>query len=270
VLLLRIVETSKIPVDLDGLTPDRIAEMTSADVGNMVVWHGNAPTRLGELFSLEGHPQDGKLRIEGDGSSLKYVGAGMKSGRIEIAGNAGMHLGAGMSGGEIVVEGDASDWAGAEMHNGKIHIRGNAGDFAGGAYAGSLVGMRGGVLMIEGRAGRELGRNMRRGLIAIGSDAGEFVGPSIIAGSIFIFGACGGRPGAGMRRGTIVVFGSRPQPLPTFRFACTYHPTFMNMYLKRLRSWGFSIAEKFFEGAFSRYSGDHLETGKGELLYWER
>ncbi|GFP24186.1 formylmethanofuran dehydrogenase subunit C, partial [Candidatus Hakubella thermalkaliphila] len=54
------------------------------------------------------------------------------------------------------------------------------------------------------------------GLIVIGGRAGDFVGAFLIAGTIVVLGPVGLRPGAGMKRGTIVAF-QEPDLLPTFQ-----------------------------------------------------
>jgi formylmethanofuran dehydrogenase subunit C len=229
--------------------------------------HGNAQVPLAEFFTVEGDAGDGHIRIEGDCSRVKLVGAGMTTGRITIHGNIGMHLGAEMSGGEIQLHGHAGDWVGAEMRGGRIHLHGDAGHLVGAAYRGSRLGMRGGVILVDGKAGNEIGGTMRRGLIVIGGDTGDFVGVSLIAGTIFVFGRPGIRTGAGMKRGTIALFGAKPQLLPTFRLDCVYRPVFMGLYLRQLRAWGFSFPQEFLHGSYQRYSGDLVSLGKGEVLW---
>jgi formylmethanofuran dehydrogenase subunit C len=233
------------------------------------VQHGNAAVPLGEFFTVEGDAGDRDIVIEGDCSRVKWLGAGMATGRITIQGNAGMHLGAEMTGGEIEVQGNAGDWVGAEMRGGRIHVHGDAGHLTGAGYRGSRLGMRGGVILVDGKAGNEIGSGMRRGLIAIGGDTGDFAGVSLIAGSVFVFGQPGIRTGAGMKRGTIALFGGQPQLLPTFRYDCLYQPVFMRLYLRQLQFWGFRAAAGRLAGSYQRYSGDLVALGKGEVLCWK-
>jgi formylmethanofuran dehydrogenase subunit C len=268
-LRLKYTSTTTIPVEAEALTPDNLAGKTAADIAALPVQHGNAQVPLGEFFQVEGDAADKEILIEGDCARVKWIGAGMSSGRITIRGNAGMHLGAEMTGGEIDLHGQAGDWVGGEMRGGRIHLRGDAGHLVGGAYRGSRAGMRGGVILVEGKAGNEIGCTMRRGLIVIGGDTGDFAGVSLIAGTIFIFGQPGIRTAAGMKRGTVALFGGPPQLLPTFRYDCTYSPVFMRLYLRQLQIWGFPGADKFLQGSYRRYSGDLVGLGKGELLYWQ-
>src|SRR6185437_7206573 len=94
------------------------------------VWHGNERARLGDFFEVSGDGDD--VRLEGDLSRVRGVGAGMTAGRLTIAGDAGAHVGAGMRGGELHVDGDVGDWAGAGMRGGTLVVRGSAGRKLGG------------------------------------------------------------------------------------------------------------------------------------------
>jgi formylmethanofuran dehydrogenase subunit C len=268
-LLLRYRGTTSIPVEAECITPDNLAGKTPAEIRPLPVQHGNAPAPLGEFFSVEGDAGDQEVVVEGDCGRVKWLGAAMKSGRLTVRGNAGMHLGAEMTGGEIQVHGHAGDWVGAEMRGGRIHVHGDAGHLVGAAYRGGAVGMRGGAILIEGKAGNEIGGNMRRGLIAVGGPTGDFPGVSLIAGSLFLFGQPGVRLGAGMKRGTIAVCGGTPALLGTFRYDCVYRPVFLAVYLRQLRAWCFPVEERYFGGAWKRYSGDLVELGKGEMLHWQ-
>jgi formylmethanofuran dehydrogenase subunit C len=265
-LLLKYKSPTTVPVEAECITPDNFAGKSVAEIERLPVQHGNVEVPLFEFFTVEGDAADQDIRIEGDCSRVKLIGASMASGRITIEGNAGMHLGAEMTGGEITVHGQAGDWVGAEMRGGKIHVHGDAGHLAGAAYRGSRHGMRGGVILIDGKAGNEIGSTMRRGLIAIGGNTGDFPGVSLIAGTIFIFGQPGIRVGAGMKRGTIALFAGTAPLLPTFSFDCGYQPVFMSLYLRQLVGWGFPNAAAFLRGCYRRFSGDLVALGKGEVL----
>jgi formylmethanofuran dehydrogenase subunit C len=268
-LRLRYRGATPIPIEAECITPDNLAGKTIAEITALPVQHGNASVPLGDFFTVEGDAANGDLVVEGDCGRVKWLGAGMTTGRLTIRGNVGMHLGAEMKGGEIHVYGHAGDWVGAEMRGGLIHVHGDAGHLVGAAYRGSRFGMRGGVILIDGKAGNEIGATMRRGLIAIGGASGDFPGVSMIAGSIFLFGPCGGRPGAGMKRGTLAFFGSPPPLLPSFRYFCTYRPVFMALYLRQLRAWDFPVEERFQGGSWRRWCGDLVSLGKGEILTWQ-
>jgi len=265
-LTLKYRSETKIPVEAEIIAPDHLVGKTPLDIAKLPVQHGNAQAPLGEFFDVTGDSTDAEIRIEGECSRVKWVGAGMTMGRIQIRGPIGMHLGSEMKGGTIEVEGDVADWVGAEMRGGRIHVRGNAGHLVGAGYRGSRLGMRGGAILIEGKAGNEIASTMRRGLVAIGGETGDFPGVSLIAGSVFLFGTPGLRTGAGMKRGTIALCGVEAPLLPTFRFDCVYQPTFLRLYLRQLAAWNFGPAVQFKPGMCRRYSGDLVALGKGEIL----
>src|SRR3954447_9539907 len=129
-LTLTLREQPDVRLEADVLTPDRLGG--ADDVRSLPVWHGNERTQVGEFFAVSGGGDD--VRLEGDLSRVKHVGAGMTAGRLTVAGDVGMHAGAGMRGGELHVEGDAGDWAGAGMRGGTLVVRGSAGRRLGGAY----------------------------------------------------------------------------------------------------------------------------------------
>jgi formylmethanofuran dehydrogenase subunit C len=266
-LTLTLHTTPEAPAEAPGLRPDALAGLSLTAIAGLPVLHGSRPAVLGDFFHVRGLPSD-TVFVEGDLSGFKWIGHQMAGGQLRVAGPVGRHTGAGMRAGLLEIDGDAGDWAGAEMAGGRLVIFGNAGHGLGGAYPGSRVGMRGGEIMVHGSAGAEAARAMRRGLIAIGGDSSDFPGAGLLAGTLVVLGGLGARPGAGMRRGTIVGMGPA-HPLPTFNFACDYRPTFLRLYLRYLRDLGLPVTEAHISGRYARYSGDHLELGRGELLLWE-
>ncbi len=268
-LTIQLQTKTSIPIEVDQVRMETIRAQTLDQIRKTEIFLGNEKCNLADLFSVTGSASDDSEIIwEGDCEKVKLIGAGLTEGTIRVTGNAGMHLGAEMKSGTITVEGNASDWLGAEMKGGSITVKGNAGDLTGAAYRGSLRGMTGGEIFVHGNAGDEIGHSMRRGLIAIGGQSGNVPGINMIAGSIFLFGKSGIRPGAGMKRGTICYFDSEspPELLPTFKYSNTDQPLFLNFYLKELIKRNFPINENYLASWFSRYNGDFLETGKGEIL----
>jgi len=256
-----------VPLEAPCIRPDTLARLTVREIAALTVWHGNEEARLGDFFEIRGDPST-EVRVVGETARIKHLGAGMAGGRLVIAGDAGMHVGAGMSGGHLVVEGSAAEWAGAEMSGGVLEIRGHAGHHLAGAYAGSRRGMTGGIVLVHGAAGDFAGERMRRGVIAVAGSVGAYAGMDILAGTLLVSGSLGRRAGAGLRRGTIVA-GAAADLLPTFRYACTYRPGFLEIYLRRLRQgYGFPVEDRFFSGAYRRFIGDHNELGRGEILVW--
>jgi len=265
-ITLTLQTTPTVPLEAEVITPDRLTGLSQTEMAALPVQYGNQKATLGDFFQVTG-TSNGEVRVEGDLSRVKLIGAGMTQGRIVISGNAGMHVGAGMRGGEIVVEGDAGDWAGAEMVGGRLRIKGNAGHLVGSAYRGGAVGMQGGEIIVHGHAGNEVGGAMRRGLIAIGGESGDFTGVNMLAGTIIVLGQLGWRTGAGMKRGSIISM-HEAQLLPTFTYACTYYPTFLPIYLLHLRSLGVPIGDAQINGRYRRWSGDSVELNRGEILLY--
>lgn len=254
-LTLTLREQPDVPLEAEVLTPDRLV----GDIAALPLWHGKERTRVGEFFEVAGSGDD--VRLEGDLSRVRYVGAGMTAGRLTVAGNVGMHAGAGMRGGELHVEGDAGNHAGAGMRGGTLVVRGSAGRGLGGER------MRGGEIVVHGDAEAQAGAGLRRGVVAVAGRIGEAAGLRMLAGTIVALGGLGPRAGAGMRRGSLVT--SEADPLSTFTFSCTYRPPFLRLYLRRLRALGLPVSDEQLEGRYARWCGDGIELRRGEILILE-
>jgi formylmethanofuran dehydrogenase subunit C len=266
-LVLTLRETPVAPVRGEALRPDRLAGLSRAEIERLELWHGNRPVALGELFAVSGDGAN-DLRVVGDLVRVGGLGAAMAGGRLTVAGSAGPHVGAGMRDGELIVEGDAADWAGAAMRGGRLVVRGSAGRRLGGAYAGARAGMRGGEIVVHGDVGEEAGAGLRRGLIAVAGRTGPAAGLSALAGTIVVLGLLGDHPGAAMRRASIVAM-TGAGLLPTYARACTYRPPFLRLCLRRLRELDLPVSDEQIEGRYTRWSGDGLELGRGEILILE-
>jgi formylmethanofuran dehydrogenase subunit C len=265
-LTLTLREEPAVPLEAEVLCPDRLAGASREEIGALPVWHGKERTRVGDFFAVSGEGDD--VRLEGDLSRVKFVGAAMTAGRLTVAGDVGMHAGAGMRGGELHVEGDAGDWAGAGMHGGRLVVRGSVGRQLGGVYAGERAGMRGGEIVVHGDAGAQAGAGLRRGLIAVAGRVGDAAGLRMVAGTVVALGGLGARAGAGMRRGSIVTM-APATPLATFLFSCIYRPPFLGLYLRRLRALGLAVSDEQLDGRYARWCGDGLELRRGEILILE-
>ncbi len=262
-LTLTLREQPVVPLEAEVLSPDRLAGASRVEIEALPVWHGNERTCVGEFFAVSGSGDD--VRVEGDLSRVKFVGAGMSAGRLIVDGDVGMHAAAAMRGGELQIEGDAGDWAGAGMRGGMLVVRGSAGSHLGGVHPGERAGMRGGEIVVAGDAGARAGAGLRRGLIAVAGRVGEAAGLRMLAGTVVALGGLGPRAGAGMRRGSIVTM-APVTPLATFVFSCTYRPPFLRLYLRRLRALGLAVSDEQLEGRYARWCGDGLELRRGEIL----
>ncbi len=260
----------ELPLDAGCVRPDAFAALAEGEIARLPVWHGREALRLGDFFDVRGERSE-HVRIAGDATRVTHLGAGMAGGSLEIEGGAGAHVGEEMSGGAVSVGGSAGDRAGVGMSGGVLEIRQRAGAYLGGAVAGASKGMTGGTILVRGDAGDCAGERMRRGFIGVQGDVGECAGIGMIAGTILALGSAGRRAGLGMKRGTLVVHGS-VRLLPTFRYACTYVPSFLALYLGRLGPrYGLRRTEAPPRlGAYHRYTGDYAELGKGEILVWAK
>jgi formylmethanofuran dehydrogenase subunit C len=266
VLQLELTQSTSIPLELEGITPDVVRELETHEIEKLEIFHGNQKAALAEFFRVQGTASDEEIRFSGDHSGVHWIGAKMKSGRIVAEGNVGRHLGSEMEGGEIEIHGDVGDWVGAELRGGTIRVHGRAGHLVGAAYRGSARGMTGGTIVIDGDAGNEIGHTMRRGMIAIGGATGDLIGFNMLAGTVLAGGPSGIRHGAGMHRGTLVFLSEqRPAMLPTFTYAGRQQPMVMSMLQKELGSLGYQPAD-LLRGDFDMYHGDLLEGGRGEVM----
>ena len=266
-LTLTLREPPTVPLETEGLSPDRLAARRRGEIEALTVWHGNRRAQLADFFAVSG-AGDEELRVEGDLRLVKFLGAGMTAGRLTVAGDAGMHTGAEMRGGELVVAGDVGDFAGLNMRGGRLVVQGSAGHQLGGAHPGERAGMRGGEILVHRDAGDQLGAGLRRGLIAVAGRVGGIAGLRMLAGTIVALGGLGAPPGAAMRRGTIVAL-SQVRLLPTFAYACSYRPPFLRLYLRHLRALGLPVTDEHIEGRYARWCGDGLELRRGEILILE-
>ena len=266
-ITLTLKEPPTVPLEAESISPDVTAYLKHDALRALPVFLGKRQRRLEDFFEVEGEASD-DLVIRGDLTRVKWIGRGMTRGRVTITGNVGMHLGASMKGGVIDVTGNVSDWLGAEMRGGLIRIRGNAGGQVGAAYRGSLRGMNQGTIVIEGSAGIEVGMRMRRGVIAVTGPVRDFAGLQMKGGTLFLLGGAEIRTGAWMIRGTIVSL-TPIHLLPTFAYACAYHPTFLRLYARYLRTLGLEIPHEAGDGTYQRFTGDTSGLGKGEILVWE-
>ena len=151
---------TNVPVEVEGVTPDAVREMSLDDIQQLTAFHGNRKMALAEIFEVSGDPSDGQIDWHGDLSGVHWIGAKMSSGNVVVHGNAGRHVGSEMRGGKIEVKGNAGDWVGGEMKGGRIHVQGSAGHLVGAAYRGSSKGMSNGTILIRGGVGNELGHTM--------------------------------------------------------------------------------------------------------------
>lgn len=272
---LSLKNTPPVPVEAESLIPENVANKDEQEIGQLPLLIGKHWERVSDWFdvTVDGAPgenggapdEPADLTLQGDLTRFKRLGEGMSRGRMLVLGPVGFHAGARMSGGTLIIRGDADDFLGSHMTGGRIVVDGNAGHYTAAAYRGYTRGMKGGTIVITGNAGQMLGARMRRGLICVLGDSGDVTGFNMKAGTIIVGGTSGVRAGARMVRGTIMVLGGPATMLPTFSYDCTYQPTFWKLLHRQLANQGFPPPAGP-ETAFSHFSGDANEGGRGELL----
>jgi formylmethanofuran dehydrogenase subunit C len=253
------------PVEVDGLTADRLATQSEAELARLPAWQGSREATLGDFFEIRGG-RSARVHVEGDVSAVTGLAAGMTAGELVIDGHAGPRVAAGMSGGLVDVRGNVGDDAGLAMGGGVLRVSGHAGARLGGGYPGASKGMTGGEIVVLGSAGEDAAARLRRGLIAIGGDVGANAGRAMIAGSVIVLGGVGPNAGRGNKRGSIVALGEIVI-VPTYRYACTFQPPHVRLTLVYLqRRYGLDVPQHALDGFYRRYCGDVGEPGKGEIL----
>jgi len=252
-------------IEVEGLTADRVAALSQAEIAKLPVFVGARRAQLGDFFDITGG-RSARIRIDGDLSRIDGVAAGMTAGEMLIFGNVGARAGAGMAGGWVDVRGDAGDDAGMAMSGGALRITGNAGDRVGSAAPGASKGMTGGEIIVGGFAGADVAARVRRGLVVIGGDVGANAARAMIAGTLVAIGRTGPNPGRGSKRGTIVAAGGIEVPV-TYRYACTFQPTYIRLLFTYLRrQYGVFFRDEVLDGPYRRHCGDTGDPGKGEIL----
>ncbi|MEM0058582.1 MAG: formylmethanofuran dehydrogenase subunit C [Candidatus Bathyarchaeia archaeon] len=248
----------RLPVVAECINPDIFHGKSLKEIEALEAWEGNKKKRLGDLFKVEventGSDQEATvIKINGDVSRVRRIGASMKSGEIIVKGDAGMHLGEEMRGGKITVYGNVLGWAGSMMKGGTIEVHGNTGDYLGAPYRGSTEGMKGGKIIVHGNVGREAGAHMKKGIIKIYGCAGQFVGFRMKGGTIYVQKDCEARAGACMVDGTIIIGGRIESVMPTFT-------------IEGLRKKVKVEEGEVIEAPFYLFIGDLTENGRGRLF----
>ncbi len=145
-----------------------------------------ATTRIEGLTGQDniavGLSKDTKITIMGDAGD--FFGGLNDGTTLLLKGSSGRFLGDTMVSGKIVVNGDVKDGPGTNMFGGEIIIKGKAGSKVG-------AGMKGGAIIIYGNVGDELGLHLYDGDIVVTGDAGKKVGNFMLGGNIFINGEIG-------------------------------------------------------------------------------
>jgi formylmethanofuran dehydrogenase subunit C len=267
IILQRHLSTT-LPIEVDGILPNRLSGMSELEVNQIPIWLGKEQVPLGDVFKVRIEPgSELTLRWTGELSNVHWIGNKLDSGCVEIESAAGRHVGSQMSAGTMIVHGSVGDFAGAEMRGGLLKIQGDAGNHLGGCYPGSKWGMNRGEILVSGDAGQGTGEWMRRGLIAVAGRVGRLCGWNLLAGTIVVGGPCGGDCGSGMVRGTIVQLGRSATSIsPMFLLGGSFQGGTLGLLATRLREIGFESASDLARRHFDMFHGDQTRGGRGELF----
>lgn len=252
-------------LDLSGLTPNRLGDMTSVEIAKLRIGTSRRPAVVGDVFKITGTDAS-NIVFSGGSGRFDLVGAEMTAGRIRVAGDVGARAGRRMAGGLLKIEGKAGLQAGSGMGNGRIEIDGDAGDGVGGPMPGEIQGMSGGLIIVRGKAGHRPGERMRRGVIALLKGCGDYAGLGMIAGTIVVTGRVGRYPGHLMKRGSLM-FDRKPVDLsPTFIDCGRVEIAFPALFDRYLMDEGILDRPLLGTRPF-RFGGDNAVLGKGEIMF---
>jgi formylmethanofuran dehydrogenase subunit C len=134
------------PLQVEGLTADRIAGLSECEIAALPVCQGArglTPARLGDFFDVKGERSD-RVRVVGALGNVHGIAAGMAGGELLIDGDGGRGVARGMTGGLVVVGGDVGVDAARAMIAGTLVVLGRVGDRpGGGSKRGSIVALGG-------------------------------------------------------------------------------------------------------------------------------
>jgi len=238
-------------LDVSLLHPDLLLRMTGSELDHRSIMMGNQSVFLAEVCTIHHHMDKiDELIFSGETRRLIKVGHSMKGGSLTVEGDAGDEVGVGMSAGTLHVHGSVGDWCGANENP-------------------NTSGMQGGIISVEGSAGDQVGAGMRRGLIIISRNAGQYVGARMSAGTILCGGKVGDNPGLGMKRGSIIARKANGL-LPGFLPAGKTDEEWLRICLLGIQRAGKNLPARWLNTIPNRFTGDHLEMGKGEILIYDQ
>jgi formylmethanofuran dehydrogenase subunit C len=256
-----------VAIELDGVTPDRLASLSEREIAALPVFAGPRTAALGDFFDVRGG-RSPQVRFEGTLTNVNGIAATMNGGEVLVEGDAGDRVGADMKAGSLDVRGSVGDDAGMAMAGGVLTVTGDAGDRLGAAAPGAAKGMTGGEIIVHGSAGADAGARARRGLIVVGGDTGSFPARAMIAGTLVVVGRTGSEPGRSSKRGTIIAVGGITVP-ESYWFACTFRPPHVRLTMTYLRRhYRVGVDERIAAGLYRRHCGDAGAPGRGEILEW--
>ncbi|HRO51003.1 MAG TPA: formylmethanofuran dehydrogenase subunit C [Hyphomicrobium sp.] len=251
-------------LDLSGLLPSRLAQLSTGDIEKLPLVTGVHAINVGDVFTVSGTPGD-TLAISADSTLLDYVGAGLDQGTITVEGSVGNHAARGMTGGTLEIRGNAGAYLASTAKGGLVHVMGSAGDFLGGARPGDKFGLLGGTVVVEGNIGERAGERMRRGIVVTRGTFGAAAGSRMVGGTLWTETGFGPRPGPLLRRGTLIA-PKVDELLPTFADCGRHDLVILNILSRYVAKTLGPLAPKPLPPLVRKLAGDRATIGKGEIL----
>ncbi len=263
-------------LNLRGIVPNRVLEMSVSEIQNLTIDGDLRPERLDNWFEVVDGNRD-RLVAEGDLSHCDGVAGDMRDGIFEIHGAVGDQLATGMSGGRLIVHGSAGRFAGSGLRGGYVEIAGDVGEYAAGAGPGKERGMSGGMMLIRGSCGRWLASRMRRGIVMVDGDIDQGCASRMLAGTVVACGRVALPMAAGLSRGTLLLLEPRDEPavdaerIPGFTLPEPTELSFLPILLRDIAQY---LPRPKLAHAFPRVAmrslGDRADGGYGEILWTEQ
>jgi formylmethanofuran dehydrogenase subunit C len=263
-LTLRLKAPATERINLAGITPAKLASLSSHEIASLNVGIEKGGLALGDAFHISGSASE-TLIIEGAGAALDFVGGGLDKGSIRVIGNVGAYAARKMTGGKLEIRGNAGNYLASGATGGRIYVSGNAGDNLGGVLPGDRFGMQGGIAVIEGNVGARAGEKMRRGTVIVRGKTGDGTGTRMIGGTIWAEGGIGPAPGLMMRRGTLIG-PSVERLLPTFVDCGKHDLVIVRILARYLKATLGDLAPKPMPLFVQKLAGDMAAIGRGEIL----
>lgn len=263
-LVLALRDTPAGRLDLEGLTPTRLAGRSMAEIARVPIGADSGAVALGDVFAISGTAGD-EIVIEGCMDALDGIGAGMDGGTMLVEGDVGDGAASAMSGGRLDIRGNAGNGLATGLGGGLVTVSGRVGDRAGGPRHGERFGMAGGTVVVGGDIGDRAGDRMRRGTMVIKGRCGTGTGSRMMGGTIWAERGLGAMPGALMRRGTLIA--PHLDEVPATFADCGDHDLVTLRLLDRYLAAKLGpLAPPSLGGKVHKLMGDLATIGKGEIL----
>lgn len=255
-------------IDFEGLLPETLCALSTAEVAAIHIYQGKAQVRLDTLFDIE-HQDDGQqvLNLKTIDNNIDNLGKAMATGWIRVSGDIGDYAGRGMSGGRMHIQGNTGSFCGSGLRDGELRVNGNVGDYLGAPSGGETRGQQGGLIHVTGNAGDYAAERQRRGVCLIEGDCGKLAAHRMIAGTLYVGGTAGTLTGHGMRRGSLLLRHA-PQSMSThFRANGIQQLPFLRLLLNDIQRLAEGTLDGIAEAVKAeRHLGDVAVDGRGEIL----